>query len=77
MTRPNFDFENLYAGTVSGVDEAGCGPWAGPVVAAAAIINQLLFPQSFFEKINDSKKLSRKQRESFMAIALTSPQPSF
>ncbi len=44
---------------VAGVDEAGRGPLAGPVVAAACIL-----PQGFFlPGINDSKKLSPKMRE--------------
>ena len=42
-----------------GVDEAGRGPWAGPVVAAAVIL-----PNNFItDKINDSKKLSKKNRD--------------
>ena len=42
-----------------GVDEAGRGPWAGPVVAAAVIL-----PKNFMtDKINDSKKLSKKNRD--------------
>ena len=42
-----------------GVDEAGRGPLAGPVVAAAVIL-----PENFFiEGLNDSKKLTEKQRE--------------
>ncbi len=44
---------------IAGVDEAGRGPLAGPVVAAAVI-----FPPSYQnEDINDSKKLSEKKRE--------------
>ena len=42
-----------------GIDEAGRGPWAGPVVAAAVIL-----PKGFSTiKINDSKKISEKKRE--------------
>lgn len=42
-----------------GVDESGRGPWAGPVVAAAVIL-----PENFIiDKINDSKKLSKKNRD--------------
>ena len=42
-----------------GVDEAGRGPWAGPVVAAAVIL-----PKNFIiDTINDSKKLSKKNRD--------------
>lgn len=44
---------------IAGVDEAGRGPLAGPVVAAAVI-----FPRNYFnEAINDSKKLSHEERE--------------
>ena len=35
---PTFDIENAYTETVAGIDEAGRGPWAGPVVAGAVII---------------------------------------
>jgi ribonuclease HII len=44
---------------IAGVDEAGVGPLAGPVVAAAVILN----PQQKIYKLNDSKLLSAKQRE--------------
>lgn len=44
---------------IAGVDEAGRGPLAGPVVAAAAVL-----PRSFAnEFLDDSKKMSKKQRE--------------
>ena len=45
---------------IAGVDEVGMGCLAGPVVAAAVILN----PQDLPEGINDSKKLSAKKRES-------------
>lgn len=44
---------------VAGVDEAGRGPLAGPVVAAAVIFP----PHVFIEEVDDSKKLSPGQRE--------------
>lgn len=44
---------------IAGVDEAGRGPLAGPVVAAAVIFE----PGIFIEGVNDSKKLSEKKRE--------------
>lgn len=44
---------------IAGVDEAGCGPLAGPVVAAAAILH----PESRLTGLTDSKKLSQKKRE--------------
>lgn len=45
--------------SVAGIDESGRGPLAGPVAAAAVILNPLDIP----EGINDSKKLSEKKRE--------------
>ena len=50
--------------SVAGVDEAGRGPLAGPVVAAAV----LLAPDSKFNGLDDSKKLSPKIREKFFMI---------
>ena len=45
--------------SIAGIDEAGRGPLAGPVVAAAVILD----PESGVDGINDSKKLTEKQRE--------------
>ena len=44
---------------VCGIDEAGCGPLAGPVYAAAVILD----PNDPIEGLNDSKKLTEKKRE--------------
>ena len=44
---------------VCGIDEAGCGPLAGPVYAAAVILT----PDDPIEGLNDSKKLTEKKRE--------------
>jgi len=72
MQYPNFNEEKKLwrqgFKCVVGLDEAGRGPLAGPVVAAAVIFNfQFPFSNKFsikqFSKINDSKKLSEKQRE--------------
>ena len=51
------------AAVVCGVDEAGRGPLAGPVCAAACILPKGFAP----EGLNDSKKLSEKQRERLYA----------
>jgi ribonuclease HII len=51
--------EKACPGPVCGVDEAGRGPWAGPVSAAAVI----LAPRKVPKGLNDSKKLSARQRE--------------
>jgi ribonuclease HII len=55
--------------TVAGVDEAGRGPLAGPVVAAAVIL-----PAGFSHpRLNDSKKLSEKTRASLFAALSEAP----
>jgi len=51
---------------IAGVDEAGRGPLAGPVVAAAVIFE----PSVFIEGVNDSKKLSESQREYLCPLIL-------
>ena len=58
-TQPNFDLEDSLYGLVAGVDEVGRGPLAGPVMAAAVILN----PDDIPEGLNDSKKLSAKARD--------------
>ncbi len=58
-TAPNFSIEAELRGLICGVDEAGRGPLAGPVVAAAVILNQERTPGG----IQDSKTLSRSKRE--------------
>jgi len=52
-------FDRLFGEQVAGVDEAGRGPLAGPVYAAAVIFSQ----GTIIEGLNDSKKLSEKKRE--------------
>jgi ribonuclease HII len=76
-TRPSFEFENQYRGAVAGVDEAGCGPWAGPVVAAAVIIDQSLYPEIFLKRIDDSKKLNRKNREDLYKEIICHPSITY
>jgi ribonuclease HII len=63
IIKPTFLLENKCGNNVVGIDEAGCGPWAGPVVAAAAFLKQDKIPLSLLEKIHDSKKLTAKRRE--------------
>ena len=48
---------------VAGVDEAGRGPWAGPVIAAAVILDPVRMPAG----LGDSKRLSPRRREALMA----------
>jgi ribonuclease HII len=56
---PDFARESWHDGLVAGVDEAGRGPWAGPVVAAAVILDPLRIPDG----IDDCKKLGAAQRD--------------
>ncbi|QNA86495.1 ribonuclease HII [Sphingomonas sp. So64.6b] len=58
MTRPSLKHEKLCLAPVAGVDEAGRGPLAGPVVAAAVILPAKGIPRG----IDDSKKLSPAER---------------
>ncbi len=55
-----YKFDKNYNKIVLGVDEAGRGPLAGPVVASAVLIHDYL---EEFDMINDSKKISEKKRE--------------
>ncbi|MCW8835688.1 MAG: ribonuclease HII, partial [Rhodospirillales bacterium] len=48
---------------VAGVDEAGRGPWAGPVVAGAVILDIAHVPDGLLAALDDSKKLSAKRRD--------------
>ena len=59
--------ENAAAGPVAGIDEAGRGPWAGPVVSAAVILPNDL-PVELCGRIDDSKKLNRNVREALLAV---------
>jgi ribonuclease HII len=56
--RPDLALQRKYGGLIAGVDEAGRGPWAGPVVAAAVI-----FVGKPPAGIHDSKQLTAEARE--------------
>ena len=64
----NYEFDAAYresgAGLFCGVDEAGRGPLAGPVYAAAVILP----PQPEIAGLNDSKKISEKKREALFPV---------
>lgn len=61
ITIPNFEYENKYASKgykfIAGIDEVGRGAWAGPLVAAAVILPELV------DGARDSKMLSPQRRE--------------
>lgn len=61
---PNFTFEKgCGSSPVAGIDEAGRGPLAGPVVAAAVIFDADRLPRKLARAIDDSKKLPAETRE--------------
>ena len=61
---PDFEFENKHPSQIiAGVDEAGRGPWAGPVVAGAVIIKDQKLNDILLSGLNDSKKLTPTKRE--------------
>lgn len=68
--RADFAFDRLYAaridGPLCGVDEAGRGPWAGPVVAAAVVLD----PNNVPAGLADSKQLKAETRETLFAEIL-------
>lgn len=61
-----YNFDKKYNNIIVGVDETGRGPWAGPVVSAAVILdfNKI----DLYREINDSKKLTEKKREKLFDI---------
>jgi ribonuclease HII len=64
---PDFAFERTCRGPVCGIDEAGRGPLAGPVVAAAVVLGRRL-PRRLRQGIDDSKKLSPETREELASL---------
>ena len=57
-------YENSKIKYICGIDEAGRGPLAGPVVVGAVILPK----DSFIEGVNDSKKVSEKKREKIFEL---------
>jgi ribonuclease HII len=62
---PDFALERGCEGVVCGIDEAGRGPLAGPVVAAAVILDRKKIPRRLRNELDDSKKLSLEERDEF------------
>jgi ribonuclease HII len=71
MGRPNFSRERkaiVLGKIVCGVDEAGRGPLAGPVIAAAVVLDPSRIPKG----LNDSKQLNEAKREALFEAIMTS-----
>jgi ribonuclease HII len=76
MDQPDFSFETAALAQgfqyVAGVDEVGRGPLAGPVTAAAVVLN----PQAIPAGLNDSKKLNAARREALFEVIMSSADVS-
>jgi len=70
---PTFTLEKNIEGLVCGIDEVGRGPWAGPVIAAAVILN----PDHIPEGLNDSKKLTAKKRADLYPLIISTAHTGF
>lgn len=66
-SEPNYDLEAACGAPVCGVDEAGRGPLAGPVVAAAVVLD----PANLPDGLDDSKRLSAARRQDLQAVLMS------
>ena len=71
---PDWSEEDKFNTIVAGVDEAGRGPWVGPVVAGAVVFLTKNINQYLLSSLNDSKKLSAKKREQLYELILEENQ---
>jgi ribonuclease HII len=75
---PNLSFERRAAGLVVGIDEAGRGPWAGPVVAAAVLLGHDDGARRRLRRrlagLDDSKRLPAEAREAYAGILAAAAQ---
>ncbi|HUN45053.1 MAG TPA: ribonuclease HII [Stellaceae bacterium] len=65
---PDFALESDIDGIVCGIDEVGRGPLAGPVVAAAVILDRRRLPRKLRRNLDDSKKLTPEARDEFATL---------
>lgn len=67
---PDFSYEDTAQArgfsVICGIDEAGRGPWAGPVVAGAVILNRASLTKDLIKGLDDSKKLKSARREELL-----------
>lgn len=76
--KPDFSVERQYNSPIIGIDEAGCGPWAGPVVACAfSFLDAHNIESSTLDLIRDSKQLSQPRREKIYGLLKDSPHVQF
>lgn len=73
---PNFKYEKavlkrIPGALIAGIDEAGCAPLAGPVVASAVILDQKKLPRVLRAGLDDSKKVPIERREEFYGILMS------
>ncbi|GGX40740.1 ribonuclease HII [Tateyamaria omphalii] len=69
---PDFEMETRIGGRVAGVDEVGRGPLAGPVTAAAVVLD----PDAIPDGLDDSKKLTARKREAVWDAILQTAEVS-
>lgn len=74
MLDSNFDLKYNGQGVVVGVDEAGRGPWAGPVVAGAVILDIESLPEILCLQLDDSKKLTAQNRQNLYQLLTSHAQ---
>lgn len=76
MSTPDFNLEGALIAQgltrIAGVDEVGRGPLAGPVTAAAVVLNPAKIP----EGLNDSKMLTARRREALLEVIMDSAEVS-
>jgi ribonuclease HII len=69
MVMPSYRLERAAGcSPVAGIDEAGRGPLAGPVVAAAVVLDFLALPRKLARRLDDSKLLEREEREELFGL---------
>lgn len=71
LLRPSLKLERKYEGPVCGLDEAGRGPLAGPVVAACVYIPEETRKEKFWRDVTDSKQLSPIKRYALYDLIIT------
>ncbi len=78
LIQPDFRLEQCHPFPVVGIDEAGCGPWAGPVVAGAFVfLKPYEVEPSVLSLIRDSKQLTPARREKAYAHLIKLPAVQF